>query len=201
MLKLGLIISTLAMAGIAMPAIAQAPSAAPALGGSAVAGVCLLSREAVFANAKVGVAATARLKELADRAKAEVDAQGKPLAADAQALQADAAKLTPQQRQAKEQELAPRLKAVQALAQQRNSELELTRQKALGQISDAAQPVIAAVYRAKNCGLLVNRDSVLGGNMTNDLTSDVVKGLDAKITTISFERATLPAGQQAANAQ
>lgn len=31
--------------------------------------------------------------------------------------------------------------------------------------------------------------------MANDLTADVVKGLNAKITTITFNRETLPAQQ------
>lgn len=199
MMKFALIASTIATAGIGHPAAAQTPPAGQPLGGNPVAGVCLLSREAVFANAKVGLAANARLKQLSDQAKAEIDAQSQPVNAEIQALQAEQAKLTPAQRQAKEQELTPKLKAVQDRAQQRSRELELTRQKAMAEIGGYAQPVIAAAYKAKGCGLLVNRDSVLGGNMANDLTPDVVKGLDAKVATISFDRATLPASAQTAS--
>jgi len=182
--------------GVAAPALAQAPAAQP-LGGTAVPGVCLLAREAIFANAKVGVAASARLQQLTQDAQAEVETDRKALDVDLKAYQAEQAKLTPAQRQAREQALAPRVQAVQAKAQQRSREIEATREKVLGQIATAAQPVIAQAYTAKSCGLLVDRTSVLGGNLTNDLTLDVVKGLDAKMSTISFNREVLPAATSA----
>lgn len=180
------------IAGIAAPATAQTQPA-PSLGGNPVPGVCLLSREAIFANAKIGVAASARLAQLAREAQAEVDAERKSVNTDVEVYQAEQAKLTPAQRQTREQALSPRVQAVQAKAQLRGREIEATRNKATAKIADEAQSVIAQVYTAKSCGLLVDRNSVLGGNMANDLTADVVKGLDAKITTISFNREALPA--------
>jgi hypothetical protein len=43
----------------------------PGLGGPLVQGVCLISREAIYTNAAVGKAASARLKTLSDQAEAE----------------------------------------------------------------------------------------------------------------------------------
>jgi Skp family chaperone for outer membrane proteins len=187
---------------LASPAAAQtAPSAAPAnpgLGGPLIPGVCLLSREAVFANAKIGVAATARLQQLATEAQAEVDAERRPIEADLTAFRTEAPRLTPEQRQSREQALAARLAPVQAKAQQRSREIDATRAKALERISTEAQPVIADVYRQRNCGLLFERNTALGGNFTNDLTAAVVQALDARISTITFNRETLPATQPAA---
>ncbi|MEA3390695.1 MAG: OmpH family outer membrane protein [Pseudomonadota bacterium] len=175
------------------PAPAQAPSAGEGLGGPVVAGVCLLSREAVFANAKIGVAATARLQQLATEAQAEVDAEQRPIEADLATFRTEAPRLTPEQRQAREQALAARLAPVQAKAQQRAREIDATRAKALERISTEAQPAIAQVYGQRNCGLLLDRNSALGGNFTNDLTAAVVQALDARISTITFNRETLPA--------
>ena len=183
---------------IAAPAIAQtSPAPQQGLGGAAVAGVCLLSREAIFANAKVGVAATARLKQLTDQAQAELDTERKPLEVEIQALQADAAKLTPEQRRVREAALAPRLTAIQARTQQRTREIEATRGKAMARIAETLQPLIAQVYKARNCGLLIDRTTVLGGNMANDLTPAAVAALDAKLATITFERESLPAESMA----
>jgi Skp family chaperone for outer membrane proteins len=199
-MKTVLIVAALATVSSLHPAAAQTPSqtsaqgaAAQPLGGPLVAGVCLLSREAVFANAKVGQAATARLRELTQQAEAEVDAERKPLVADAQALQAQRASLKQAEQEKRAEALAVRQQALTAKAQQRSRELELTREKALAQIADQAQPAIAAAYKAKACGLLLNRDGVLGGNMGDDLTTEVIRGLDARMTTITFDRATLPA--------
>ena len=183
---------------IAAPAIAQtSPAPQQGLGGTAVAGVCLLSREAIFANAKVGVAATARLKQLTDQAQAELDTERKPLEVEIQALQAEAAKLTSEQRRVREAALAPRLTAIQARTQQRTREIEATRGKAMARIAETLQPLIAQVYKARNCGLLIDRTTVLGGNMANDLTPAAVAALDAKLATITFERESLPAESMA----
>jgi len=183
---------TLASATAALASTAPAPTS-PALGGPKVAGVCLLSQQAVVANAKVGLAATARLKQLADAAQAEVDAERKPIEDEAKTLEAQRATLKPAEFQQRQQALGTRLQAVQQKASQRSHEIEATREKALGQIAAAAQPLIATAYKAKGCGLLIDRSSVLGGNMEGDLTAAVVQALDTAMPTISFNRENLPA--------
>jgi Skp family chaperone for outer membrane proteins len=163
------------------------------LNGPAIPGLCLLSREAIFAHAKVGMAASDRLKQLAQQAQSEIDAERKPVDADVQTYRSQAASLTADQRQTREQALAQRVQQVQADQQLRGRELEATRAKAMDQIAQEAQPVIVSVYNSRNCGLLLDRSVVLGGNMANDLTAAVVAGLDAKVTTISFNLETVPA--------
>ena len=162
------------------------------LGGPTIPGACLLSREAVLTNAKVGQAATTRLQQIAEEAQGQVNTERKPLDAEITALQAAADKLTSAERAKREQELNKKLAPLQAQAERLSQEIELTRRSALERISVEAQPVIAAVYKQKGCGLLIDRNMVLGGNFANDLTPDVVKGLDAKLTTISFNRESLP---------
>jgi len=189
------LVLTLSLATAAAPAAvsAQAAGGAPAaqpLGGPAIAGVCLLSREAIFANAAVGKAASARLQQLASAAQGEIDQQRTPLETEAKALQGQPDNA---QTKARRDALATRWQALQRQAAHNGREIEATRAKALQRIADEAQPVIAQAYRQKACGLLFDRNAVLGGNFANDLTADVVKGLDAKIQTISFDRERLPA--------
>jgi len=183
------------------PALSQPGATAQPLGGPIVAGVCLLSQQAVVANAKIGVAASTRLKQLADQAQGEINAERAPIEADAKALEGQRASLKPADFQQRQQALATRAQALQQKANLRGREIEATRAKALGQIATEAQPVIAQVYKTRGCGLLVDRNSVLGGNMANDLTAAAVQGLDAKITTITFDRETLPAGGAGAAGQ
>jgi Skp family chaperone for outer membrane proteins len=185
-------IMILVAVSFATPGLAQAPSG-QALGGPRVAGVCLLSQQAVVANSKVGKAATARLQQLAQQAQGEVDAARTPIETDAKALDAQRATLKPADYEAKRVALAQRLQSVEQTAQNRSRQVELTRQNALAQIAQNAQPVIATVYKARGCGLLMDRNAVLGGNMDGDLTADVVQGLDAKTSTINFDLAPLPA--------
>jgi Skp family chaperone for outer membrane proteins len=189
---------------VSAPAAAR-PAAAPVrapgaaangpLGGPLVKGVCLLSEEAVLANSKVAQAVNTRLNQLKAQAQAEVDAGRGPVDADLKTLQADAARTpAPPAADIQKRRLAiqARYQTLQDLADQRNREIEATRAKVLNRISADMQPVLAAVYRAHDCGLLFNRNAVLAGNMGGDLTGEVIRGLDAKITTMTFDREVLP---------
>ncbi|MET4896570.1 OmpH family outer membrane protein [Sphingomonadaceae bacterium jetA1] len=167
-----------------------ATSPTPPLGGPVVPGLCLLSREAIYANAAVGKAASARLNDLTRAAQAEIDAQRPAIEAEAKALEGQPDNAANKQ---KREALARRWQALQQKAAQTSREIEATRTRALERIANEAQPVIAQVYGQKKCGLLFDRGTVLGGNFANDLTADVVRALDAKIQTISIERARLPA--------
>lgn len=192
----GLLVA-LAGSADAQTAVASPPAPAGAaqqgLGGPLVPGICLLAREAVIANSKVGVFATARIRQLAGEAQAEVDGERKALESEAAALQAQSAKLTPEQRAAQQKALSEKFAPIQAKASLRAREIERTRAKAVEAISVQAQPIIAAVYKERGCGLLLDRNTVLGGNYGNDLTAAVVKGLDARLTTLDIRRETLPA--------
>lgn len=174
----------------------QAPAAQP-LGGPVIPGVCLLSREAIFANAAVGKAASARLAELTRAAQAEVDAERASLEADAKALDSLGDSAEAEQRR---KALATKWQALQRKAAHSSREIDATRAKVSQRIADEAQPVIAQVYSQKKCGLLFDRNAALGGNFANDLTADVVRALDKKIQTITFERERLPDVQPQADA-
>jgi Skp family chaperone for outer membrane proteins len=195
------VISAVLALGLAAPSLAAAqgaPAGAPnanALGGAAIPGLCMINTQAVAGNSKVGQSATARLQELQRQAQAEVNAEKTPLDAEIKALPSQKATLKPADYQAKEQALARRAQALQQKANARSAQIEITREKALGRISSEAQSVIAAVYKAHGCGLLIDRGSVLGGNLSNDLTPGVIQGLDAKISSITFDLEPLPAPQ------
>ena len=186
----------LGAAALIVPVLMFGPATvaqAQQLDGPPVPGVCLLNQEAVLANAKVGVAATARLRELAKTALDPLIAERQAVASQDKALRA----AKPADFQAKEQALAQRDRAAQMGIQKAERQVELTKAKARGMIAEAAQPVIVDAFHAHSCGLLINRDVVMGGNMSNDLTAGVIQGLDAKMTTLSFNLEPLPVAKAA----
>lgn len=168
-----------------------APQPASGFGGTSVAGLCILSRPAVFANSKVGIAVSARLKELAQQADAELAPDRKALEAERQALADQEAKLSPSDRQSRAQAFEQHVRALQAKAQLLNRALEATRVKAMERIGASSQPIVVQIYKSRGCGVLLDRGVILGGNMANDLTPQVVQALDATITSISFNREAL----------
>jgi Skp family chaperone for outer membrane proteins len=195
------VITMVALGGAANAGIHAQDGGALSLAGPPVLGVCLVSREAIFVNAKVGKAASARLKQLADQVQVQLDSERKPIDSDVQAFRAQAATLPADQRQSREQALTQRVQIMQSHQALRSKEIEATRAKALARIAQEAQPIIVGAYRSKNCGLLLDRNAVIGGNMSNDLTASVVQGLDAKISTLSFDLETLPSDDSAGKAR
>lgn len=194
LLRSSLVASLIAVTGLSVVPVSSA-RAADDLGGNAVTGVCLLSREAIFANAKVGQAASERLGQLAEQARSELASQRKPLEADIRSFQQKQQSLSEAQRTKEGSALQQRMQTFQTQAGELNQRIQLTRAKVMQRIGLDAQPIVDSSYKSHHCGLLLNRDSVLGGNMTNDLTADVVHGLDKKITTMTFNLEPLPSGK------
>jgi Skp family chaperone for outer membrane proteins len=173
------------------PNAAGATSIQPITGGPVIPGVCLVSPEAILANSKVGQAMNLQLQHLAADADQQMKPERASLEADAQALQAQKT-LPAAQVDQKRQALAERVRAFQVKVDTLNRRLEYTHDQVITRISQQAQPVIAAVYTTHSCGLLFRRSDVVAGNMANDLTAEVVRNLDAKITSLPFELETPP---------
>ena len=172
---------------VVAPTSAVSAPAAPPPNGPAVAGVCLLSQEALIGRSRVGLAATQRLRDLAGQAQSSLAAEKTRLEARGRALEAKRATLTPLQLQAQGQAINQAAQALQARAGERSAQIEATKSKAYNAVILQAQPLIAQAYTAHACGLLLARETVLTGNMTNDLTGEIVAALDAKATPITFD--------------
>ncbi len=166
---------------------ASTPVAAANADGPLVAGVCLLSQEGLIARSKVGQAATARLRELAQQAQANLAAEQTRLQARAKALEAKRATLTPLQYEAEGKALNQRVQSLQTEAGSRQQQMEATKTRAFGLVLAQAKPLVAQAYAAHGCGLLFARETVLTGNLANDLTAEVLTALDAKATPVTVD--------------
>jgi len=174
------------------PTPASAPPPAPAAtpanpDGPLVAGVCLFSQEGLIARSKVGQAATARLRELAGQAQASLNAEKARLEARGRALEAKRATLSPLQYQAQGAAINQSIQALQAKAGDRSVQIDATKSRAYAQVLQQAQPLVTAAYKTHGCGLLLARETVLSGNMGNDLTPEIVAAFDAKGTPLTFD--------------
>jgi Skp family chaperone for outer membrane proteins len=173
---------------VAPPPAVPAPAVAPTNPrGPLVPGVCLLSQEMLIGQSKIGQAATARLRDLAQQAQANLVAEKARLEARGKALEARRATLTPLQLQAQGQALNQRAQALQAEAGERSQQIDATKTRAYNLVLKQAEPFIAEAYAAHACGLLFARETVLTGNLGNDLTAEVLASLDAKATPVTFD--------------
>jgi len=168
--------------------MAGSPAAEMQLGGPVIPGLCVLSRQAVFDLSQVGKVANGQYKVLRDAAQGQVNGDEGKIVADAKALEAQKGSLSAGEFQQRQQDLNQRLQALRQEAAVDSRDMEATRQDIVVRISKEVQPVIAAVYKDKHCGLLIERGLILAGNPAMDITAAVIAGLDARITSVPVER-------------
>jgi len=199
---------SIALAASASAAFAQAarPAAAPAVAapqvptGPAISGVCIFSRDAAIANSAVGKYVEERLKQIQSQAQAEVQGEMTALQTDEKAYVAQRGTLASDVQQQREAGFRQREELLQRKADLRGRELQATEQKALSRVVVEMNPLLVQIYGQRNCGLLLDQNATFGANPSMNVTAEVVRLLDAKITQFAFERehldqaAAAPAG-------
>lgn len=194
----------LAVLGISAAAYAQtAPAAprpaAPAVApGPVIAGICIFSQERAVLSSTVGKQYAARMKVLQDQAQAEIRAEATAIDTELRALEAqrNAPTMTVEQLQQRALLLDQRRGALERKIAQRGRELQATDQKQLQRLGRELSPLVGQVYGERNCGLMLDRNSVFQGNPQMDVTDAVVAKLNAKLTTLGdFPREPDPQAQ------
>lgn len=161
-------------------------------GSKSIAGVCMVSRDAIITNSKVGEAANKRLNQLAQQADNNLQKKHTPLERDVQAFQQKAASLSDAEREKQGEALQKRMAAFDREARSMDIRIQITRDKVTQQIVEKLEPLIIDTYKKHQCGILLDRDAVIGGNNSNDLTGPALKALDANMKTINFNLEPLP---------
>ena len=185
----------------AAAAPARPATAAPVTQGAPIAGICVFSDQEVLATSTVGKAVVARLQQIGQQANAELQTEQTTLQNDAKALEAQRGTLDQSTLERRAADLQVRDNALQRKAQQRQRELQLTEQQAVGRVYNEMDPIVRDAYQKKGCSLLVNRQAlVLPANPTMDITGQVTTALNGKITTLTFDRARLDQPAPAAGA-
>ncbi len=179
--------------GSALAQAAAAPAAAaPAVThGPPLAGVCIFSFENAIGASKVGQYVDGRMKQIFAQTQAELTGEKNQIDNDAKALDAQRATLDQTTFEQRGSALQVRASALQRKAQLRDREVQATEQKAVQRISQELEPYVRQAYQAKGCSLLLQRNSIIIGNPAMDITTQVVTGIDGKITQFAFDRERL----------
>jgi outer membrane protein len=184
----------------AMPAFAQTaatPAAAPAAPairhGPAIPGLCVFSGEAAVGSSQVGKFVVERMRQLDAPSEAELSDQAKKFEQSVQTFNTQRASLTPEAADQQAAALTQTRAQLQQLYQLRARESQATSQKALERINTEMTPLVSQAYQAHNCSVLLDGSAVLAAAPQSDLTPEVVKLLDAKLTQFPFERERIDA--------
>ena len=189
-----------AVAALSLGSSANAQASAYGLTGN-VSGVCVVSSGALLADSSVGKAIEARMKTLVAQAKAELQTEGTAIENEKKSIETAAKSATTpvaqQPLQQRAQVLQQRFDAFQNKSQQRDAELRQTSAKALSRVGDAARPLIRSVANSRNCGLVLDSNSVADANPAMDITAGVVTQLNSSLPTMTVERERLDAAAAA----
>lgn len=181
----------------ALPALAQtaAPAAtAPAVvHGPPIAGLCIFSGEGAVGQSQVGKFVVERMRQLDAPSEAELNSQAQAFEQSVQTFNSQRSTLSAEAAEQQATALTQRRAELQQLYQVRARESQATSQKALERINSEMTPLVSQVYQNHHCSVLFDASSVMAASPQSDLTPEVVRLLDAKLTQFPFERERIDA--------
>ena len=172
---------------------APAAAASPLPQGPPIAGMCVYSNTSALEGSAVGRAYAVRMQQLQAQAAAEISGQQSQLQTDEKALVAKRSTLNQEQFAQQAQPLQAREQALNQTADVRTRDLRYTAAHQQQRLSVVLEPLVRTAYEAHHCSLLLNGDTVMARNRDMDLTPEVISALNARMTTITFDRETAPA--------
>lgn len=192
------LVTAIALSGAAGAQTAPAAQGPTLSQGPVIPGVCLYNSAGAIQGSAAGKSMLARLDQLQKAAEAELNSEGAALDSEAKAI--DAARASTPQDQWEQRALAfqQKAKAFERKRDLRVREMQATRMKQVDRFGQMAEPVVTQVYNEKGCSILLESASVYAANPAMDVTGLVVTRLNAKVTTMTFDRERLDQPQAAA---
>ena len=190
MKTLALGVLALAVAG---SAAAQTPNPGPV-----IPGVCVYHHDRLMAQSTAGQSLVTGLQRLQQEVQTELAPYEQFIQTEGQALQQGQASIPQDQLQQRAQALETRYREFETLRQTRTGELRYTLAYQQQQISQAANPILEALYAERGCGILLSAEAVLRANPQMDLTDAAIQRLNTALPTLpAFSRMAVPVQQPA----
>ena len=162
---------------------APAAAAGPAV-------ILIVNTEAVFSQSKVGQSVRSQFEEQAKKLQAEGKKTDSALQADAKKLGEERALLSQEDLQKKVQALQKREAEFQQSMQVKGQALQMGLQRANAKIEAALRPIFADILKEKGGTVLFDQSVVLAGGADLDISADVLKRLNEKMTTVEVKPVT-----------
>lgn len=166
------------------PAAATAPK--PVATGRAPAAIILfLDRGTVLRQSAVGKGMYAQVEALAKKMETDFAPENKKLQADVQALQSQAAVLSPEVRQQKVKELEGRRQAFQKKVQDRQAAIQAGLANSRTTVEKALGPILEKIMLERSANLLLDRGLVVLGATDLDITQTVIGRLNTALPKVT----------------
>lgn len=176
-------IGTFAVHAQPAPPKPAAPAAAVKKAPTAV--ILFLDRGTVLRQSNVGKNMYAQVEALAKKMETDFAPENKKLQADVQDLQAKAAVMTPEARQAKVKELEARRTSFQKKVQDRQAAIQAGLANSRTQVEKALGPILEKIMVERAANLLLDRGLVVLGATDLDVTSTVIARLNTALPKVT----------------
>lgn len=176
-----------ALAGLAVASFVSGASLTAASAATPSAIIVIVNSEQLFAQSKVGQSIRTQIQSLAKKLQAEGKSKDEALKAEAKKLGEQRALLSEADFGKKVQAFEQKQQDTQRALQQKSQALQAGATKARGEIENAIRPIFADVMKAHGANILLDQSVVLAGGVDLDVTAEVLKALDAKLTTVTVK--------------
>ena len=189
---------TLAFGVAALALMAGSAAAQTANPGPVVPGVCVYHHDRLMAQSTAGQSLLAGLQRLQQEVTTELTPYEQFIQTEGQTLQQGQAAIPQDQLQQRARDLETKYREFETLRQTRTGELRYTLAYQQQQISQAANPILEALYTERGCGILLTAEAVMRANPQMDLTDEAIQRLNAALPALpAFSRMAVPAQQPA----
>ena len=162
--------------------------------GPVVPGVCVYHHDRLLAQSTAGQSLVTGLQRLQQEVTTELTPYEQFIQTEGQTLQQGQASIPQDQLQQRARDLETKYREFETLRQTRTGELRYTLAYQQQQIGQAADPILAALYAERGCGILLSADAVLRANPQMDLTETAIQRLNAALPSLpAFSRMAVPA--------
>lgn len=162
--------------------------------GPAIPGVCVYHHDRLLAQSTAGQSLVAGVQRLQQEVQTELAPYEQFIQTEGQALQQGQASIPQDQLQQRAQALDTRYREFEGLRQTRTAEMRYTLAYQRDQIGQAADPILAALYAERGCGILLTADAVMRANPQMDITEAAIQRLNAALPSLpAFSRMPVPA--------
>lgn len=185
-----------ALAGLAVASFVSGASMTAASAAAPTAIIVIVNSEQLFAQSKVGQSVRTQIQALAKKLQAEGKSKEAALKDEAKKLGEQRALLSEADFGKKVQAFEQKQQDTQRAMQQKSQELQLGSNKARGEIEAAIRPIFADIMKAHGANILLDQSVVLAGGVDLDVTAEVLKALDAKLTTVTVKPVPLSSLKQ-----
>jgi outer membrane protein len=194
---LSLITALIVMPGLAMAANTPPPAPPPQNAAAALPApkVLVINRQAILQSSTVGQDIARQAQAYAAQAKADMDAQGKALQTEGQALQQQIAILAPDVKQKKIDAFQAKEAGLQGQAQRREAQIQGGLMAAQTSVENVLGPILQGIMAQRGANLILDKNAVVFANTgAFDITQTAIDQLNQKMSSVKVTLQNPPQG-------